>query len=90
MEEKIRMRYVFLGRVQGVGFRYRAQYAARALNLTGWVHNRWDGAVEMEVQGTRSEISELLKMLYEGSFIQITDVESEKLVLESESSFRVR
>lgn len=36
MEQK-RRHLVFTGRVQGVGFRYRASYAARSLGVTGWV-----------------------------------------------------
>ena len=37
--KKIRRRYHFYGRVQGVGFRYYAQYAADAAGVTGWVRN---------------------------------------------------
>ena len=36
----VRERIRFYGRVQGVGFRYRAVYAARDLDCTGWVENR--------------------------------------------------
>ena len=91
MEEKIRMRYVFFGRVQGVGFRYRAQYAARALNLTGWVHNRWDGAVEMEVQGKESVIAQLVLELKNTSYIRIERVVCENLPLkEGEDKFSTR
>ena len=32
-----RRHWRFTGQVQGVGFRYRAQYAAQRLGLTGWV-----------------------------------------------------
>lgn len=47
----IRMSITFYGSVQGVGFRYRAKYAADGLGLTGWVENEWDDTVRMEVQG---------------------------------------
>ncbi len=50
-EKSIRKHLIFSGRVQGVGFRYRAMNIAQMLGLTGWVKNRWDGKVEMEVQG---------------------------------------
>ena len=40
----------FTGSVQGVGFRYRAQYAAQLLDLTGWVENNWDGTVDLEAR----------------------------------------
>ncbi len=47
----VRKHIYFYGRVQGVGFRYRAYYMAQPLNLTGWVKNLWDDRVEMEVRG---------------------------------------
>lgn len=46
-----RRHWHFTGSVQGVGFRYRAQYAAQLLDLTGWVENNWDGTVDLEAQG---------------------------------------
>ena len=49
--DKIRRHYTFRGRVQGVGFRYRASYAASMYGVTGWVCNRYDDSVEMEAQG---------------------------------------
>ena len=41
-EKTIRKHLIFSGRVQGVGFRYRAMNIAQMLGLTGWVKNRWD------------------------------------------------
>ena len=38
-KEEIRYHVIFYGQVQGVGFRYRAYYAAYQLGLTGWVRN---------------------------------------------------
>ena len=52
-EGTVRRRYSIEGQVQGVGFRYRARYAAQSLGLTGWVENEDDGSVTLEVQGTR-------------------------------------
>jgi acylphosphatase len=54
------------GRVQGVNFRYYTQLNAQALNLTGWVRNRPDGAVEVVAEGPRSALEQLLAFLYEG------------------------
>ena len=56
-ENRIREHYVFFGRVQGVGFRYRAKYVANGLRITGWVRNDWDGTVEMEAQGTLEQLN---------------------------------
>ena len=78
---KIRRHFYFSGRVQGVGFRYRATYAARAAKLTGWVKNLWDGRVEMEIQGDDALITHLLYELRKDRFIRITGIESEELPL---------
>ena len=67
----IRKQYTFTGRVQGVGFRYSAQYLAQGLGLTGWVKNEWDGTVVMEAQGTEEQLNQLIQMLKRRSFIRI-------------------
>ncbi|MBO4591408.1 MAG: acylphosphatase, partial [Eubacterium sp.] len=56
----IRRHMIVSGDVQGVGFRYRANYAARGLGLTGYVRNLYNGKVELEVQGERELISRFL------------------------------
>ena len=55
---KIRQHLNVYGRVQGVGFRYRAKHMADALELTGTVKNLSDGSVELEVQGEEGLIKE--------------------------------
>jgi acylphosphatase len=52
--------------VQGVGFRYFAQDAARDLGLTGWVRNRRDGTVETLAEGTRSALEAYLLAIEKG------------------------
>ncbi|MCB1057752.1 MAG: acylphosphatase [Acidobacteria bacterium] len=52
-------RWVVEGRVQGVGFRYFTTHAARSLGLRGWVRNRADGTVEIEVTGDASAVARL-------------------------------
>ena len=59
----VRRHMRFTGRVQGVGFRYRAKYAANGMGITGWAKNEWDGSVEMEAQGTIAQINMMLKMI---------------------------
>ena len=87
----IRKRLTFIGRVQGVGFRYRAYHAAQGLRLTGWVMNNWDGTVLMEVQGQEDEIDKLITMSGGGTFIMIDRIESKTIPLvEDERSFKVR
>lgn len=87
---KIRKHIYFNGMVQGVGFRYRAMYAARELGLTGWVRNLSDGRVEMEIQGSRENIERMFFKLSEGKFIHITDIEEkEKPAEEEERDFHI-
>ena len=49
-------RFRVTGRVQGVGFRYFAQAAARMEGLSGWVQNRSDGSVEVVAEGDRESV----------------------------------
>ena len=86
----VRKHIFFSGWVQGVGFRYRALYAARAMGLTGWVQNLWDGRVEMEVQGDEETITEMIKRIRTSSYIEITDAKWTKIPLESEFGFHIR
>ena len=89
MNEKIRKHMIFRGRVQGVGFRFVANYSAVNIGVTGWVQNLWDGSVEMEAQGTSEQINLLLQQIYESRYIHIEDIEAEKIPLKEESDFRV-
>ena len=89
-ENLIRKHYWFSGRVQGVGFRYRACYIASSLGVTGWVRNNWDERVEMEAQGTREDLARMVEMLYRQSFIGIEGVEEEVVPGEVESGFYAR
>jgi acylphosphatase len=57
---------IIRGYVQGVGFRYFAYHGAASLGLTGYVRNTHDGGVELEVEGARSLIEELIKGLKVG------------------------
>lgn len=52
----IARRVVVHGRVQGVGFRYAAVEAARAMGVDGWVRNRRDGTVEAWLQGSEGAV----------------------------------
>ena len=85
MSEKVRKHMLFKGRVQGVGFRFVASYSAVNIGVTGWIQNLW----EMEVQGTSQQINLLLQKLYESPYIQIEDIDVEKIPLKEESEFRV-
>ena len=89
-QEKNRYHMIFSGRVQAVGFRYRAMQAARSLGLTGWVRNCWDGTVEMEAQGNPEEIRRMVVMIADYRYIEIEDVRVREIPMEIESGFRIR
>ncbi len=75
----VRRRYLVQGRVQGVGFRFRAAQAAKQLGLTGWVRNNDDGSVTLEVQGDAKLFPRLFGMVQTSDYIRITDIQSEDL-----------
>lgn len=62
----MRLRVVVRGRVQGVGFRWFVRERAMELDLAGWVMNRIDGAVELEVDGDAAAIARLREILAVG------------------------
>ncbi|MBR3001525.1 MAG: acylphosphatase [Oscillospiraceae bacterium] len=87
----IRKQYEFEGNVQGVGFRYRCVMAARALGITGWVENQWDGSVLMEAQGEPDALDEMIKRLEQSRFGRIDAVKQIELPVKSnERNFSVR
>jgi acylphosphatase len=59
-------RYLISGRVQGVGFRYFAQRAARDLGVTGWTRNLDDGRVEVHANGVVKVLDEFEAWLRKG------------------------
>ena len=89
MAELKRRHLIFTGAVQGVGFRYRARYAARLAGCTGWCRNRWDGSVEMEIQGTEEQIDRVILSIEAGRYVHIENLICRSLPLvEGERDFR--
>lgn len=80
----------FQGRVQGVGFRWRAQTIANDLGLTGWVRNEYDGSVAMELQGPLVTIYQLIDTLENDHWIRISEKYMREIPVEAhETQFRV-
>nr|WP_314461157.1 acylphosphatase [uncultured Clostridium sp.] len=91
MHREIIREHIFVsGRVQGVGFRFRAMQFANQLNLTGWVRNLDDGRVEMELQGEREKIDHLFEILKGERFIEINHYEAEIVPVRDKSGFQIR
>ena len=80
------------GRVQGVGFRWFTSMTAARLNLTGWVRNREDGDVEMEVQGDEGPVEDFVREVSRGPrYAVVENMERHPLVPEpGEGSFHER
>lgn len=87
----IRKHLLVSGQVQAVGFRWRATQIAQDTGVSGWVMNRDDGRVEMELQGTPEMIEETMERLKRQPYIEIDDVLEEIIpVLPHEYEFKVR
>jgi acylphosphatase len=82
-----RLHATVTGRVQGVSFRYFVLEQAYQLNLTGWVRNRWNGAVEVTAEGSRQNLELLLNALRDGPpMASVTDLDFEWLTYSGEFS----
>lgn len=90
VQKKVRWHMVLTGRVQGVGFRYRASAAADALGIVGWVRNCWNGTVEMEVQGSQEAIDRMLERTAASRWVQIDHIAKTQMTPEEERGFHVR
>lgn len=91
-QDQGRLHAIVGGRVQGVGFRMFVLEAAQAMDLTGWVRNKYDGRVEVTAEGTHAQLEKLLDELRTGPNIAYVDaVEQEWLPATGEfRTFQVR
>lgn len=88
--EKIRRHIVFYGSVQGVGFRYRAYYAAQTYGVSGWVRNSFDGSVEMEAEGTEKAIDDMILAIEKGTFVRIGNMSVKSIPVHGDHGFEIR
>ena len=66
MADRIAVRVVVSGRVQGVWYRGWTVERARALGLVGWVRNRNDGTVEAVFAGSPETIDAMIAECRDG------------------------
>jgi len=68
---------IFIGRVQGVGFRFTAHRMAHRHQLTGFVRNLPDGTVEMLAQGPAQDIDDCIRDIkdYFGDYLRETAIQ---------------
>jgi acylphosphatase len=78
------------GYVQGVGFRFAVERAARSRGVVGWVRNRPDGAVEAVFEGEPEDVEALVELCREGPRgAEVERVDVRKESPEGVSGFRV-
>jgi len=87
-----RVRMIAEGLVQGVGFRWFVARRAGAMGVRGYVRNLYDGSVELEAEGDRSLLEELMKDVRIGPrSAHVTNVRIEwRDPLHKESTFEIR
>ena len=61
------------GIVQGVGYREFTRRAALRLNVSGWVRNRSDGAVEALVRGSPAGVEALVAEMRKGPRLAVVE-----------------
>ncbi len=75
--EKTAKHIIFIGRVQGIGFRFTALNIANRCQLTGLVRNLSDGSVEMIANGYPDDIDDCVRDIKESfaGYIRETRIE---------------
>ncbi len=79
-------RFVVSGRVQGVGFRFFVEQAARAEGIGGWARNLPDGRVEVLAEGEHDAVGRFEGKVRRGS--AMSRVEAVEVVVEELSGRR--
>ncbi len=72
-------RIIFIGSVQGVGFRFTVNSVAQRYRLAGYVKNLYNGSVEMLAQGEPQDIDDCLSDIAESFTGYIRDRKIEDL-----------
>lgn len=83
-----RLRFVFSGRVQHVGFRLEVAELADRLELTGFCKNLENGDVLVELQGAKNRIAYLVFFMRSLTRIKVTHVTATSLPIDpAETAF---
>jgi acylphosphatase len=89
--DRVRVRVLVSGRVQGVFFRQQCGDRARAEGVGGFVRNLMDGRVEAEFEGTPASVSRLVEWCRTGPRRAVVEaVETTEIDPIGETTFRVR
>ena len=86
-----RLRVIYFGRVQGVGFRYTTASIARRFPVTGYIKNLSDRTVELVIDGYPDDLKAFQKEIFATFSRNIEQIDCEELALEGAfSSFGIR
>jgi len=83
VSDRVARHVIVHGRVQGVFFRDTTRRQAERRGVSGWVCNRWDGAVEAHFEGDPDAVDALVAFCREGprgahvDRVDVEDVEPE-------------
>lgn len=79
------------GRVQGVGFRYQTENAAKKFGIKGFVKNMPDGSVYIEACGQNRNIELFLDWCKKGPLLaNVTKVHSNEISFKNYDGFSIR
>lgn len=90
--QKKAVRFYVSGLVQGVGYRYFAQHAARQFGVAGYVKNLSDGRVEVFAIGAETQLRALREELQQGprgAMVEEIDEAVADFLKEFESDFSI-
>ena len=77
-------------KVQGVYFRASAKQKAMILGLNGYVKNRTDGSVLLEIEGDDDAVGEMVNWCKQGpALARVSEVNVEPVNLQSFTNFRI-
>jgi acylphosphatase len=81
----------FSGHVQGVGFRYAVLQVAKEFEVAGYVSNLADGRVQLEAEGSASEMAAFVSAIEEKMHGYVRKVERvSKVCAPTLSGFAIR
>lgn len=90
MDEKC-VEITIKGRVQGVGFRYQTENAAKKFGVKGFVKNMPDGSVYVEACGQNRNIELFIDWCKKGSLMaNVTEVNTYEVSFKKYENFNIR
>ncbi|NJL99596.1 MAG: acylphosphatase [Synechococcaceae cyanobacterium RM1_1_27] len=88
---EISIQLLISGQVQGVGFRAATERQARLQQIKGWVRNRFDGRVEVVIEGSLAAVEAMVSWCHHGDPpAQVTAVEQIPLPPQGFAAFIIR